>query len=1335
MGTINLTSLGVIIVMTGAVITSGLLMVPSKRELANIYFRDKDFVKSRQFYEEEYARGNRTIDVYGALSRIYLQNGEIDHAIDLFEALQRRYPTSVRVLTDLGTYYQYAQRPDDYTRTLEELRKVAPTEALLRDLSNIYNFNGKYREQIDVLRELAERGWATSRDLVSIVYLYASLGLQDKSIAFVDGLLAKPGNFNAVLAELKLRLLFDTGKAEQGAQFARVWVNRLPVYATAQTIAGLYQTRGLPPGQLIDMVASLRSTLDNSDPRLDVLYASILLDANRVSDAQAVLDPLISSNTLTDDGWAVAIRAAIGGNDLQAAKTYVTAHPDAALPDIMSYALEISLQKGDLASAATFAAHIPAESRLASPVLWARYAVLRNDPADIEKWITTALAKKTMAFADRYELAMLLNDLGRTRDLLPVLDQLAQTTPANGDIFSLASLYVALGEASHGLPLLSPALQNNPLIRNQAAQALLNAATGHGDLARQWLAQLPPGQLDADLLSTLYTTAMQGKAFGFAQQVASEINRRQPRLENRLLVLDAIWRQNDIAGLTAALDNLSPQDTASPQNARILSQFMMDVGLPARAYALAGRYRSDFATQNDLKDVWVQAALTTGHLDDLYTTLATLDADPQKLSIATFGAYVEAANSLGKTASLEPAILARYGDLPGWLRSLLIDGALDGGNIKTAQAYLQREADLNGSDMWFYLASARAGFADHDYDTTRKMLQQSLRHIAGASPTSLLQMARIWQIIGDHSTAITATDQPPTTAVAVATTDGTNGTARLDKETLAALNQIADALRLLPSIDATSLPETALLFRSLNRLNDGGTLIARVAGNAPGYEARLAQAILAINAQTPVATRTWIANYDWKLAQTGDLATLQGLASQSGDVTTEILATRKQLDLAPTDRRLQFALADAQLRAGNVEQALALARALPHDNEDYRNLYIEALRQSIGKAGPGRSDLIALLSQDLNDSTEPRKTQIIYDLIGLNAYGPVLPELEKRAELSLEWGNYYFDALSALGRPKDALAFLSRQAASSEVNDRQRQEIAYRLLGAGEKTAAEIIFRDMAAKSGPDSEAAKTLLFLWGPRLTDKQADWMSNQIANSTGKTRLGWLEIAGNAFAPARATALLAKYAPKYANNNGYISRLIAAYQKSGDRAALLGLLDDQRVRAANDKTRLTTLLAASQAGGFESLTQQIARRLTVIDRTAAEPYRILGQLAYGKEQFETASSYLERYLSLVPTGDYESYYYLAESADRLGRKKSATTNYRKSLELLQRQPDPTFYMRHLEGLILQRLQRYDDAVAIFTRLLRDNPNDAGVIADIAETRLLQRSPQRALQRVRRQ
>ncbi|RCK43100.1 hypothetical protein TH25_22425 [Thalassospira profundimaris] len=1329
LGTINLTSLGIIITMTGAVIASGILMVPSKRELANIYFRDKDFVKARTFYEEEYKDGDRNIDVYGALSRIYLQNGEIDRAITLFEELHKRKPDSIRILTDLGTMYQYAQRPDDYTRTLEERRVLAPTEKVLRDLSNIYNFNGRYRDQIGVLRELVNRGWSTTNDLISIVYLYASIGEPQKSLDFINELMSRPNGFTPTLAELKLRLLFDTKDRQKTDAFAAEWMRQDPVFATARTIANLYQARAKTP-QYLAMLETLRGIAPQKIEPLEVIYAAALLDAGRITDARSILASYIASNSLSDRGWSVAMRIAIASGNLQDAVGYVNHHPDAVVPDVMAYGLEIAVSQGDTKSAAIFAAHIPDDIRQNSPVLWARYALLRKDQPALDTWIKQALAQKNMAFAKRYDLAMLLNQLGRTADLLPVLDDLARTTPADGDIFSIASLYVALGQAQHGLDKLRPVLTGNPVIRNQAALALLNAATGHGDLAQKWLASANDSALDDDLLSTLYDAATQGKAYGFAELVAREIARRQPSLENRLLVLEAIWQQKDMARLDSALSELPPAKNLSVADATRLAQFLSDISRPARVYDVAGAFKADFAHHPDLADLWVSAALATGHLQELYDTVSALDIPAGKLSLATFTAYIEAASNLGKTAPLHEDILARYDALPDWLRSLLIDRALDRGDTVFAQAYLQREQTLRDGEFWFYLASARAAVAEKKFDQARDMLLKAQQHLDDSTPQSLLQMARLWQII-DTSPAEDTGDiaaAAPENA-AKATDNGQNATITT------ALDKILDALQKTKTLDDGSLPETALLFRNLGRRADGQAFINRVAPEVQTYNSALADAILAITSDTPQKTRNWIANYGWQQDQIGDLATLQSLANQYGDVTTERLTAQKQFDLVPDNPAFRFALADTQLRSGNVSAAIALAKDLPLSNPDYRSLYTEALRQSVAAGGPGRTELVTLLTQDLKDSTEPAKTQLLYDLIGLKAYDAVLPTLAERANQSSEWSNYYIDALTAVGRKQDALAYLARRADAPGLTNGERQEIAFRLLAAGEKKPAAHIFQKLAAQAGPGSDATQNLLYLWGPRLTDPQADWISERIAKSSGKTRLAWLEIAGNTFAPVRAEKILSQYADQYETNPEFVSQLIATYQKNGNRAALLGLLDKQRKLANGDPARLKILLSAAQTNNFENLAQQIAERLTVIDPTTPEPFRVMGQFAFGREQFDRARAYLERYLALVPSGDFETYYQLGESDERLGRQKAARQNYRISLDLLKDQQNPTFYMRHLEGLLLQRLQRYDEAIAIFEQLLRENPGDDGVIADIAETRLLQQSPQRALQQVRRQ
>ena len=90
------------------------------------------------------------------LTRIYLQYGEVDRAVELMEDFVARNPHNEQALYQLGRYFQYAQQPHAYIRNLEVLAALSPSEERLRELSDSYNFLGIHDKQVKVLKTLIE---------------------------------------------------------------------------------------------------------------------------------------------------------------------------------------------------------------------------------------------------------------------------------------------------------------------------------------------------------------------------------------------------------------------------------------------------------------------------------------------------------------------------------------------------------------------------------------------------------------------------------------------------------------------------------------------------------------------------------------------------------------------------------------------------------------------------------------------------------------------------------------------------------------------------------------------------------------------------------------------------------------------------------------------------------------------------------------------------------------------------------------------------------------------------------------------------------------------------
>ena len=156
-------------------LAAGYTLVPGRTEMALMLYKNQEFAKARAEYEALIEEGRVNVRTVIPLSRLYLQEGEVDRAIEVMERLMGRHPESIRLRERLGTYYQYAQRPSDYRRNLEALVEREPSEGRFRQLADIYNFEGRYRQQVTVLERLLERGEGRPDDYRALGYLHARL--------------------------------------------------------------------------------------------------------------------------------------------------------------------------------------------------------------------------------------------------------------------------------------------------------------------------------------------------------------------------------------------------------------------------------------------------------------------------------------------------------------------------------------------------------------------------------------------------------------------------------------------------------------------------------------------------------------------------------------------------------------------------------------------------------------------------------------------------------------------------------------------------------------------------------------------------------------------------------------------------------------------------------------------------------------------------------------------------------------------------------------------------------------------------------------------------------
>ena len=209
-----------IVALTLVGLTVSYFLIPQRNELGLMLFKDKKFKEAYAIFQERWDEGDHSVEVAVPLSRLYLQYGNVEDAVALMEQFVSECPASVEGYRVLGKFYQYAQRPDGYLKTLEKLREIAPDVALLRQLSDIYNFHSQHAEQADVLMELLHLNEATSEDARKLTYLLAALDQFDTAahqiVAYMD---EHPDKADIELLELAASILLEARQRHGDKQY------------------------------------------------------------------------------------------------------------------------------------------------------------------------------------------------------------------------------------------------------------------------------------------------------------------------------------------------------------------------------------------------------------------------------------------------------------------------------------------------------------------------------------------------------------------------------------------------------------------------------------------------------------------------------------------------------------------------------------------------------------------------------------------------------------------------------------------------------------------------------------------------------------------------------------------------------------------------------------------------------------------------------------------------------------------------------------------------------------------------------------------------------------
>ena len=180
-------------------------------------------------------------------------------------AICRRASRRSRRAPHARSYYQFGQRPYDYLRNLEQIAARAPTEAVLRQLADIYSWMDEPEKQIETLGLLDARGRAAPGDLEALARLRAARGRYDEAVAALERAEALSRSaLDDDGLELLASLLVDAGHAEQALTRLAGRPEVVSDVELAARIAGTFHGKGHP--ELAARLLEASPSLDQRNP-------------------------------------------------------------------------------------------------------------------------------------------------------------------------------------------------------------------------------------------------------------------------------------------------------------------------------------------------------------------------------------------------------------------------------------------------------------------------------------------------------------------------------------------------------------------------------------------------------------------------------------------------------------------------------------------------------------------------------------------------------------------------------------------------------------------------------------------------------------------------------------------------------------------------------------------------------------------------------------------------------------------------------------------------------------------------------------------------------------
>jgi hypothetical protein len=458
--------------------------------------------------------------------------------------------------------------------------------------------------------------------------------------------------------------------------------------------------------------------------------------------------------------------------------------------------------------------------------------------------------------------------------------------------------------------------------------------------------------------------------------------------------------------------------------------------------------------------------------------------------------------------------------------------------------------------------------------------------------------------------------------------------------------------------------------------------------------------------------------------------------AQGHHQTETAIFVAEKMHAAFNNKESRDILVNTLMAQKRYEDALPYLRELKSYTAQDKNNYLSVLMDLAKKNPKYNQELASFAATQLHGNvSQSQKQSLIYALLNAGRADLALPYIKEFARTQGgDWVEVYAENLDRLGKNQEARDFRLQLATDPNSSPETRRDIGFLLLDKGYKEDAMTVFANLASGASPQSKDVGQLLYLWGPRLTADQLDWMVGRAVNASSPSeRQQWLKYVA-AYADAEETVALVERNPQVMGDAAMLDNYLNALYRVGKLEAV-----QQRINELADKTENTVLLRAyarsANEHSMQRVTQTAYKKLDTLTAGDPEAERNLGLIAYNQADYSETKHYLQRYVDFRDKSerthhdDYQAYFYLAEAYRHDRQTEKAVPYYKKTLALLSEMTaGRSADMEAKAAQTMVALGSRDAGFKIFEDALVQYPNDDLLRADYVSTLIEQKEYQKA-------